>query len=211
MTVNSNYGFPYPQSTEPVANGAQNIQDLATAVDSKMGLFKVIPTGATNGTVSSDGDVTFNAAVSSVTVVNAFSSLYDNYLISISAYGTVAGAALYAAVVTAGGTQNGANWKGNALYISTGTSGAFNNGFDNNTISTAIGFLSATHGAAYVFNINSPFLAQRTTIHFNNADNDYWRVGASVLNDNVSYASFRIAPNAGTISGGTMRIYGMRN
>jgi hypothetical protein len=169
----------------------------------------VSSTGGTAATAS-NGVITMGAGNTSVTVVNAFSADFDNYLVAVSAWGTIAGAALYAGVKTAAGVQNGANWKGNALYISTGTSGGFNNGFDNNTTSTAIGFLSVTNGAAYVFNINSPFLTQRTTINFNNADNDYWRVGASVLNDNVSYPSLIISPNAGTISGGTIRVYGYR-
>ncbi len=187
-------------------------QTLTSAQMSAVGLWRITgctvsSTGGTAATAS-NGVITMGAGNTSVTIVNAFNADFDDYLIAVSAWGTIAGAALYAGVKTAAGVQNGANWKGNALYVSTGTSGAFSNGFDNNTTSTAIGFLSVTNGAAYVFNINSPYLTQRTTINFNNADADYWRVGASVLQDNVSYPSIIIAPNAGTISGGTVRVYG---
>jgi hypothetical protein len=76
----------------------------------------VSSTGGTAATAS-NGVITIGAGNTSVTVVNAFSADFDNYLVAVSAWGTVAGAALYAGVKTAAGVQNGANWKGNALYL----------------------------------------------------------------------------------------------
>jgi len=59
-------------------------QTLTSAQMNAVGLWKVIPTSATNGTVSSDGDVTPNAGSTSVTINGAFTSDYENYFISVN-------------------------------------------------------------------------------------------------------------------------------
>jgi hypothetical protein len=83
MGVTSN-GLPYPENSDFVADGAMAIKDLADNVNAKAGLWKVIPSGATNGTVGANGDVAVGSAVSTVTVSGAFSSKYENYLITVT-------------------------------------------------------------------------------------------------------------------------------
>jgi hypothetical protein len=59
-------GLPYPNSSDPVANGAQDIQDLAEAVDSGLGLWKI-----------ASGTVTLSTTPTQITGV--FSSAFRNY------------------------------------------------------------------------------------------------------------------------------------
>lgn len=154
---------------------------------------------------------TVGTAVPSVTVTNAFSADYDNYLISINGMlSSIAGAALYFQCITSGGAANAANWKGNAMYVATGTGGAFNNGFDNNTVSTACASIDDNPSSAN-FTVLAPYLTQRTSLHFNSTDTNYLRMGSSILDNATSYPSFLLAPNVGTITGGTIRVYGYRN
>ena len=154
---------------------------------------------------------TVGSNVASVTVTNAFSSTYDNYLITINGMlSSVAGAALYFQCVTSGGAANAANWKGNSIYTNTGAGGALNNGFDNNTLSTACASIDDNPSSAQ-FNVNGPYLSQRTSLNYNSTDSNYMRIGSSILDNATSYTSFLIANNVGTITGGTIRVYGYRN
>lgn len=154
---------------------------------------------------------TVGTNVASVTVTNAFSADYDNYLITINGMlTTVATAALYFQCITAGGAANAANWKGNAIYVATGTGGAFSNGFDNNTNSTACASIDDNSSSAD-FTVLGPYLTQRTSLNFNSTDSNYFRMGSSILDNATSYPSFLLAANAGNLTGGTIRVYGYRN
>lgn len=154
---------------------------------------------------------TVGTGVSSVTVTNAFSADYDNYLITINGMSTsVAGAAMYFQCITAGGAANASNWKGNSLFIVSGSSGSFSNGFDNNTLSTACASIDDNPSSAF-FTVNGPFLSSRTSVSYNSTDSNYVRIGSSILDNATSYPSFLLAPNVGTITGGTIRVYGYRN
>lgn len=170
----------------------------------------VTSAGGTAATAS-NGVITVGNGNTSVTVINAFSDLYDNYLITINGMSSsVAGAALYFQCITAGGVANAANWKGNSIYTNTGAGGVLNNGFDNNTLSTACASIDDNPSSAQ-FNVNGPYLSQRTSLNYNSTDTNYMRIGSSILDNSTSYTSFLIANNVGTISGGLIRVYGYRN
>lgn len=209
MTVNSGYGFPYPLSSEPVANGASNIQSLATAVDSKMGLYKIIPTGATNGSVTSDGDVIINNGTASVAVANAFSSLYDSYQIIVTGGGTNGGD--YGVNMRLGATVS------NYYYV-----GEYRNfpNTVNNVINGAgaaewgaVGIATANNLAANVF-VNMPFLTKNSyfaaSYIYSNPAGGLAQMGG-YLADNNSYTGFTLFINASSFAGGTIRVYGYRN
>lgn len=209
MTVNSGYGFPYPLSSEPVANGASNIQSLADAVDSKMGLFKVIPTGAIGGTVTSDGDVSVNSAVGSVTVQGAFSALYDNYLISYSGGKGSTGHVHGIQLQTSGGvTSSAAYYGGFATYsYANAPTGA---GFSNSTAFAYCGGGESTWSAIWATLID-PFKAEFTKGSYPVYYGSYAGQVAAVHALATSYSNFVVTPSVGTMTGGTIRIYGYRN
>jgi hypothetical protein len=70
---NTTNGLPYPSSFDPVANGAQNVQDLAEAVDTKTGLWKI-----------QSGSFTTVSAGSPLVLDNVLSTNFPHYRIVIS-------------------------------------------------------------------------------------------------------------------------------
>lgn len=211
-------GFPgsIDNFTDPLTTSAlnspshagqhQDLNDAVEKIETYMGLVKVIPTGATNGTVTADGDVTIGNAVSSVSVT-CFSDLYDNYKITISG-----GAASTPMVLkmTLGATVTG--------YYYTFVYTDFDNTADAAGAANATGFVYAAegqsdgmHGCIELF---APYLAKRTRI-FNGISSGsgtgYAGTNNGFLNNTTSYTAFTLTPNTGTITGGTIRVYGYRN
>lgn len=203
MTVNSNYGFPYPQSTEPVANGAQNIQDLASAVDSKMGLFKLATQSVTN-----QSQVVFD---------NCFSSLYLNYLVQVT---------ISAATTTqvlqwqerSGGTNatTAYSYAGVGYYLSAGS--AFQNILGGQNISAgAVGSFDGASGSQgfMTFELSNPNSSQysavtgRFSVATGNTGMYHGTIGSVHYVSNV-YDGFRLFVNSGTFSAITT-LYGYRN
>jgi hypothetical protein len=211
MPTNTANGFPYPTSNEPVANGASNIGSLAWATDLKMGLYKVIPTGATNGTVSGDGDVTVNAGAGSVTVQNAFSSLFDNYRILLSGFANSVGGVSIRLQLN---NSLGATYLIGGIYAPYGTTAINGYGPAAATTWTDIFALdTSTQGASA--DIYEPFLAKRTTFTAQSVrtgtGQSAWYYMTGVDTNAASNTGFILSPVAGTFTAGTIRIYGYRN
>jgi hypothetical protein len=145
--------------------------------------------------------------VSSVTVSDAFSADYDNYKIVVSggvgstsaAIGLRLGASatgyyaglvfmLYSAAATsAAGTNNGALWQ----YAGIGTT---------NSIAANIELLN-------------PFNAKTTSISNSYMDNSTAGAGGTnngFHNSAVSYTAFTLVAGAGTLTGGTIAVYGYK-
>jgi len=148
---------------------------------------------------------TIGSAVTSVTVSDAFSATYDNYKI-----------------IVAGGTSSGQD----ALKFEIGGSAGSYYGtylYSNYTTNTpsALGMNNASSfvyagGANFsqvIMNleVQSPFLAKITYIQALSViyQNNY---GHAVCDHEVatSYTSFKIIPNSGTLTGGTITVYGYR-
>lgn len=150
---------------------------------------------------------TIGTAVSSVTVTGAFSSDFDNYKIIVS-----------------GGISTAQNFL--AFRLGTGTSSAYYGFFNYGNYSS-----NANNGAGQNNNIDmtyaggvdiqrihmnlevqSPFLAKTTTISASAVIYGNLR-GISVYDHQLanSYTGFQIACGSGTMTGGTIRVYGYRN
>jgi hypothetical protein len=142
-------------------------------------------------------------APTSVVVTGAFSADYDNYLI------TVSGATM--SVDTALKLQMGATttgYYGNYIYgayTATTVLGAN----DNN----ASAFTYGGGGAdcfAYAI-VGAPFLSKPTELwsraRYATNNGNY----SGVLANTTSYTGFTLIPFSGTITGGTIRVYGIRN
>lgn len=213
-------GFPgsIDNFTDPLSNSPLNspshstlhsdVNDAVEKIETYMGLVKVIPTSVTGGTLAANGTITIGTAVSSVVVSGAFSSLYDNYKI----------------IVDGGTASTGASFN---LQFGSTTSGYHYAGIYNQySASTPLG-LATQVGASFVeagrtsttgnsmnVEVFGPFLSQRTGYRSNSTD--YNTVGflvnaAGFLNDTTSYTAFTVKPTSGTITGGTIRVYGYRN
>jgi hypothetical protein len=150
---------------------------------------------------------TIGTGVSSVTVSNAFSASYDNYLIKISGgSGTQAGIRM-----TLGATATG--------YYSQTVYGLYTNntvlGFGpGNSTSWGNAGYSSSNGLSLNCDIFQPFATARTWMMSGNAgiltNEAFYRIGG-FLDDATSYTAFTLAPASGTLTGGTIRVYGYRN
>lgn len=212
-------GFPgsIDNFTDPLTTSAlnspshagqhQDLNDAVEKIETYMGLVKVIPTSATNGTISADGDVTVGTTAASVSVT-CFSSLYDNYRIIYT--GGIASAigdlALTLGGITTGyyGGQFGATFAAGAFAgrgINNGASWAYA-GYHN----TALNLLAC--------DLFGPNMATRKFIsgygQYNNAGSAY----SMFFGENTSTTqatAFTLTPSTGTLTGGTIRVYGYRN
>jgi hypothetical protein len=168
---------------------------------------------ATVGPASAGGLVlvkaeTIGSGVSSVAVTSAFSSTYDNYLIQIA--GGVASTAVNL------GLQLGATTTGyyaaypRLVYSTAATANVADN---NATIFSRVG-----SGNTNTLNLNctvvNPNLAKHTFFYGHYVDADTTSVagaGAGYVNNSTQYTDFTIVPNTGTLTGGTIRVYGYAN
>jgi len=215
----SNFPGAIDSFTNPLSNSALNspshsgqhsdLNDAVNKVEQYMGLVKVIPTGATNGTVGATGTVTIGNAVSSVTVSGAFSSLYDAYRIIITG-GTISATTVLK--LTLGGAAT--NYFYTFLYASFATNTAL---ADNGNNTTSFLYAAQGHqvgGLSGDISVTNPFLTKYTYVHapIPAGNGTYAGTLNGTLADVNSYTAFTLAPiSAATMTGGTIRVYGYRN
>ena len=151
---------------------------------------------------------TIGSGVASVTVSSAFSATYDNYYITVS--GGVASTQVSMGL-TLGATTTGYYWAGyQPSYTSTaydGSAGANEANFGLNVR----GSVNSLNGQIWLY---EPFAAKNT--HFSSIASrstttaDVFNA-SGYLADTTSYTAFTLTPNSGTITGGTIRVYGYAN
>ena len=149
---------------------------------------------------------TIGTAVSSVTVTDAFSADFDNYKIIVNGGASSANTDLG---VRLGSTTTNYRYGIQAILMTNSTSSVL--GASSTTSFPYVGG-STANGLAMNFDLLSPNLAKNTHIQ------GVWYGGieysgyvAGVLMDTTQYTAFTIFPAAGTITGGTIRVYGYRN
>ena len=151
---------------------------------------------------------TIGTTVSSVTVTGAFSSTYDNYRIILSG-----------GVGSANGEINmilGATTTGYYRFLIYGS-------YTSNTVNgagtaNAANWAHAGNGSTTMLNaeidLYGPNLAKNTIIVGRSSaavtsSSAIWQNG--YLNDTTQYTAFTFTPNSGTLTGGTIRVYGYQN
>jgi hypothetical protein len=150
---------------------------------------------------------TIGSAVGSVTVTDAFSATYDNYKIVMSTTGTAThsidikfgssvtgyyGILLYSEIV--GGVSTVAV-RNNATQLNW-VGGCAGNGFP----STAVMDILSPFSSTYTKVVNATY---QDGVAYGVMQGDH-RIASS-------YTSFILTPNNGTLTGGTVRVYGYRN
>lgn len=149
---------------------------------------------------------TIGSAVSSVTVTNAFSATYDNYRIQINGG---AGSAIGDIRFTLGATATGYYFAGryNDYAGSAGqTTGA-------NLAYGRMGVMS-TLGISACADFFNPFLTDETGWNgwwFDYLTNGSQNAASGFLNNTTSYTDITFTPSSGTLTGGTIRVYGYQN
>jgi hypothetical protein len=152
--------------------------------------------------------VTVGTTVSSVPVASCFSADYDAYQITYTGGVSSTGTELS---VQLDGITTG--YYGSAIFASYGASGVLNNQFNNVTLlplgRANTGALAYCHIGAYISN---PFLTTQTMIRADflsgNVNMGFFLGRTS---STTSTTGFTITTSAGTITGGTIRVYGYRN
>jgi hypothetical protein len=152
---------------------------------------------------------TVGATVPSVTVTGAFSAAYDNYKIVYSN-----GASSNSTVI---GLQFGSiitNYYFVFSYSAFATATALADVGNNTNIFTYSGSLHVAGGSGANIEVISPFLSNRFTYISNpcySGNGTYAGVQTGTLADTSSITSFTLTANTGTMTGGTIRVYGYRN
>ncbi len=167
------------------------------------------PVGVTPGLVFIKAQ-TIGTAVNSVTVTDAFSSTYDNYLITAS--GGVASTDSAALNITLGSTATG--YYRFLVYGSYGSNTVNGLASANATAWSDTGY-GTTNTISLNVNLFNPNLAKRTLLANNfaaAATGGLAGFNSGYLNDSTQYTAFTIGAGSGvTMTGGTIRVYGYRN
>jgi len=151
---------------------------------------------------------TIGTAVASVTVTDAFSSDYDNYKIVIS---DAVGSTIATLNMTLGATATGYYFGAIAMAFATASLTSLNGTNTTSWSRAGIANTSILNGEIELFN---PNLAKRT--HYNGRYVQTITTGSAnisggFLDNATQYTAFTLTPSTGTITGGTIRVYGMRN
>lgn len=153
---------------------------------------------------------TIGTAVSSVTVSDAFSSTYDNYRITV--YGGAGSGALNIGL-TLGATATGYyRWGTYSLYSSTTVLGlAGNNAASWSDVVAAS--TNSIHGQIELYGPNVAKNTYMNAITPQSVTSSGPVLQAGYLNDNTQYTAFTLTviTPGGTMTGGTIRVYGYRN
>lgn len=163
---------------------------------------------ASAGALTLISATTIGSAVSSVTVSGAFSATYDNYKVTIS--GGVASTSVDLGLQL-GATTTGYYAGYSKVTYSTGAASASSN---NNAASfTAVG-VGTTDSLHANFDLLAPNLAKNTNIFGGfgvNLTASISSLFAGFVNNTTQYTAFTITPSSGTLTGGTIRVYGYAN
>lgn len=203
-TTTPNYGWPVPTSTDYVKDGATAIEALGDAIDATVfGLgqgLKLINTTTIGTTVSS---IVFN---------NVFTATYQNYLVLLntnSSTFTSTGSLNFR--LRKAGTSNSANeYRSNGIVS---VPAALNN--DSLTATSQVFGMTNTSGGSIFSRLE--FFAPQTNIKtgyqyntagFDGTPTQITKMGCGFHNVVDTFDGFEIILSAGTMTGGTVRVYG---
>jgi hypothetical protein len=152
---------------------------------------------------------TVGSGVSSVSITDAFNSSYEQYLITITNVVGTGGGNLSFQFEDSGGNAVTTNYYWSGFYNSA-NNGAVNGNNVNNGSSWSVGSIEST-GRHNQFWVAAPFLAARSSYWANipRGDTNFSYGGSH--DSATSYTRFRLVPTGGTLTGGTIRVYGYQN
>jgi hypothetical protein len=199
MATTTNYSWNTPDNTAYVKDGASAIRTLGSSVDTT--LFTALG-GAYPG-LRLIKRQTIGAAVSTVTVTNAFNTNFANYRVVISGVVASTGTDLKLQFSAGGSTYFGST----SFDLYSGGTTGFNRSSSANSL--FVGGVAATFNEqTSTIDISSPFLSARTSINGTYFGNGYTGYIGGTEGSNTSYTNLTIFPLTGTITGGTISVYG---
>lgn len=176
---------------------------LTAAQLNKGGLWVMTPTGATNGTVSGN-KVTMDNTITSVTVTGVFTDDFDNYLVMVSGGSASTNISIR---IQLGATTT--NYLGSFLYTNYAATPLADGGNANS--SWIYAGSGTTNGLAMSATICNPKLAKATYCTAQAANGTFAGLFTGVLNNTTQYSDLVLSPSTGTMSGGTIVVYGYNN
>jgi hypothetical protein len=199
MATTTNYGWETPDDTDLVKDGALAMRDLGQDVDTTLGT--ALNAKANAGLVLIKRQ-TVGTGVSSVTLTGAFSATYDNYRVVI---GGVDCSGIANIRMQFGTTPN--EHYGTLFYDSYDASDTSYTR-SANAASFTVSLGGTSDDTSVSMDVNSPFLAKRTTAHgtYDSFKYSGWFGGA--VNTTTQYTAFNILVTGGaTLTGGTISVY----
>lgn len=148
---------------------------------------------------------TIGSAVSSVTVSNCFSSTYDNYRILVN--GGSASADNNLQMTLNGGTTA---YYGALIYAGTGGTGPFAAGDNNAAQWSFMSYHTTTSGIITAIELLGPNLAEWTGIQAPYITAGSGGTYTGVRQSTTQHTGFTLTPSSGTLTGGTITVYGYR-
>jgi len=221
MATTTNFGWATPDDTDFVKDGAAAIRTLGSSIDTSLIDLK----GGTTGQVLSKASATdldyswttpnvgaltliksqaIGTGVSTVAVTSAFSATYDSYEIIIS--GGVCSNNSVSLRFQLGATITGYAHILTYALFSAPTSAA-SSGNANNVAFDFCGSCNQDSLAAQI-RITDPFATKWTKIAADFAQNDAAGNMNGFLKNTTSYTDFTLYPTSGTLTGGTIYVYG---
>jgi len=189
--------------TYPYSSG-----DVVTATDMNSGgLHLITPSSVTNGTLSG-ATVTIGSAVSSVTVNGVFSADFDHYQVVCA--GADSSSSVTNCLVSVGSKTTGYYGAGTRVYYTSSVVTVMNrnNGADwyaGEFTTNKAGHRTLAFYYPYSTSYPVSFQAQGVGGGYST-----WFMGDGG-SATTSYTSFTLAASSGTITGGTIRVYGYSN
>lgn len=182
--------------------------DPSTGKAERSGLVKIVPSGATNGTVGANGDVTIGSAVSSITITGCFTSEFDNYLITlIGGLTSNSNIDLRMTLRTSNGSTSTTGYYAALIYSTMDSATPLAYNISNGGYWANSACSNGTKPNMYA-NVLNPNIADYTFI-----TNSFIRSNAVGTHQgwhtvSTAYNSFVLTCSSGTITGGTIRVYG---
>lgn len=201
MATTTNYSWTTPDNTAYVKDGANAIRTLGSSVDTT--LFTAI--GGAYAGLRLIKKQTVGNAVASVSVTSAFSATYENYKIVYSA--GVSSTSNILSLSLNGSTTAYYNFLIYGSYSAATVLGITNS---NGALWNYMG-AGNTNGAFLDVDLSAPFLTKNTFIKSSHAQNTTTGAAGSCsgyINDSLSSTGFTISAATGTITGGTIYVYG---
>jgi hypothetical protein len=152
---------------------------------------------------------TVGTGVSSVIVTDAFSADYTNYVVTLSG-GTISSGNLDIGfqLRTAAGSTATTGYSSSMIYWSGSAITAFNQDNGSNWQNAGGG---ASTSARMRLDVTAPFLAQPTGMFAAVQRHDIRGSVNGFHTGATSYSAFVLTPNASTLTGGTIRVYGLKD
>ena len=198
MATTTNYSWTTPNDSDPFRNGASAIRTLGSSIDTT--LFTALG-GAYPG-MRLVKTQAIGSAVGSVVVTGAFSATYGAYkIIIVGGVGSAAGS-LQLQFGASTASYNG------ALPYITYSTNTQTNLSDNAAAAFRYIGATATNVLNFEVDVVNPFLAQPTTVRGNYSSATLGGQYTGYHNVATSYTGFTITPNSGTLTGGTIYVYG---